>query len=219
MPGTLQVDFTANYTGDHRVCWRIGPSGPYDCTTIVTCAGLGLTCSALISVDLTPYNIQCDDITFEGYVQPVCYPEASTLGRTPFSVVYTPIWPCVFWEGTKDAGPNVILDFDDDCAGNPVSIENAIVGKTFYKCGPATPAPSSPNWTVTENPAKCCYDCKSVEFKNTFAGPSVIYYIDCVTLALVIESVALGDTIVRCIVNTSETVKSGSFDITYLADC
>tara|TARA_B110000503_G_scaffold97996_1_gene146915 strand:- start:292 stop:951 length:660 start_codon:yes stop_codon:yes gene_type:complete len=219
MPGTLQVDITANYTGDHRICWRIGTSGPYDCTTIITCAGLGLTCSAFISVDLTPYNIQCDDIIFEGYAQPICYPESAISGRIPFAVVYTPIWPCVFWEGTKNAGAGIVLDFGDDCAGNPVSITNSIVGKTFYKCGPSTPIPTSPDWTITENTLKCCYDCKTVDFKNTFPGDSIIYYIDCVTLAVVTETVAIGVSITRCIVNTSETVDTGSFDITYLADC
>lgn len=219
MPGTLQVDFIANYTGNHRVCWRIGTSGPYDCITIVPCAGLGALCSAYISVDLSAYNVQCDDIIFEGYVQPTCYPELSTDGRFPFSVLYTPIWPCVFWEATRDAGPNPILNFGDDCAGNPLSIESGLVGSVFKKCGPELPIPTSPNWTIVERTSNCCYDCRNVEFRNSSISDATLYYIDCTTLAVVVETVPAGITITRCIVNTSETVKVGTLDITYLGVC
>ena len=170
MPGTLQVDFTANYTGDHRVCWRIGPSGPYDCTTIVTCAGLGLTCSALISVDLTPYNIQCDDITFEGYVQPVCYPEASTLGRTPFSVVYNPIPPCEAVKFLCTTPACSGFDLGTGCHGALGPFNTKVLGEEFSFCydggitGPdfttSVEADAlAEGYSLVADPATCCYEC------------------------------------------------------------
>ena len=184
MPGTLQVDFTANYTGDHRVCWRIGPSGPYDCTTIVTCAGLGATCSALISVDLTPYNVQCDDITFEGYVQPVCYPESATSGRTPFSVLYSPIPPC---EAVNFlcADPIACTAFNlgTGCHGTLGTFQSKLTGEQFSICydggitGPdfttAVEADAlAAGYTLTADTVTCCYECieLTITFDDTYVG-------------------------------------------------
>lgn len=184
MPGTLQVDFTANYTGDHRVCWRIGPSGPYDCTTIVTCAGLGATCSALISVDLTPYNVQCDDITFEGYVQPVCYPESATSGRTAFSVVYSPIWPC----GAVNflcADPSACSPFDlgTGCHGSLGLLQTKVANEQFSICydggitGPDFTAAVEADaiaagYTLAADAVTCCYECieLTITFDDTYVG-------------------------------------------------
>jgi len=184
MPGTLQVDFTANYTGDHRVCWRIGPSGPYDCTTIVTCAGLGASCSALISVDLTPYNIQCDDITFEGYVQPVCYPEAAVSGRVPFSVVYSPIPPC----GAVNflcADPVACTSFDlgTGCHGTLGTFQSKLTGEQFSICydggitGPDFTAAVEADalaagYNLVADASTCCYECieLTITFDDTFVG-------------------------------------------------
>ena len=60
IPATITVNFTANYAGPHRVCWRIGASGPYDCTTSVTCTGGGNPCQAVITT--TVDNESCDDL-------------------------------------------------------------------------------------------------------------------------------------------------------------
>ena len=95
---TITVDFTSNYIGQHRVCWRIGSSGAYDCTTIVTCPGGGGACSATISVDVD--NETCDQVEFEGYVQALCQELASTNGRIPFSVTFTPSPSCTSWRVT-----------------------------------------------------------------------------------------------------------------------
>lgn len=87
---TITVDFTANYTGDHRVCFRIQGSGdPYDCTTIVNCTGGGAACQAIIT---TPVNTtSCDGtVTFEGYVQAACEDVLSTNGRLGWTADFVP---------------------------------------------------------------------------------------------------------------------------------
>lgn len=92
LAATITVEFVANYAGDHRVCWRLGSTGVYDCTTEVTCAGGGATCSATIAV--TVDDETCPDVTFEGYVQALCEDIGSLSGRVPFQVLYSPDQPC-----------------------------------------------------------------------------------------------------------------------------
>jgi hypothetical protein len=87
---TVTVDFTANYAGAHRVCWRIQGSGdPYDCTTIVNCVGGATVCQAIFTADVN--STSCDGIVvFEGYVQAACEDVSSLNGRLPFTVDFTP---------------------------------------------------------------------------------------------------------------------------------
>jgi len=91
-PASIDVSFNANYTGSHRVCWRIGSSGPYDCSTTVVCAGGGNPCST--SVGITVDDETCNDVTFEGYVQATCEDIGSLNGRVPFSITFTPNPTC-----------------------------------------------------------------------------------------------------------------------------
>lgn len=92
IPASIDVTFNANYTGQHRVCWRIGSSGVYDCTTTVVCGGGGNPCST--SIGITVDNETCDDVTFEGYVQASCEDVGSLNGRVPFSITFTPNPSC-----------------------------------------------------------------------------------------------------------------------------
>lgn len=92
IPATLTVNFIANYAGGHRVCWRIGTSGPYDCSTVVICAGGATPCSANIPISVD--NDTCSSITFEGYVQAVCETVGSLNGRVPFSSTFIPDPAC-----------------------------------------------------------------------------------------------------------------------------
>ena len=95
---TITVDFTANYAGDHRVCWRVQGSGdPYDCTTIVNCVGGGALCQAIFPADVN--TTSCDGtVTFEGYVQATCEDVLSTNGRLAFTVDFIPNPTCLRWE-------------------------------------------------------------------------------------------------------------------------
>lgn len=89
---TLTVDFTSNYTGDHRVCWRLVGDPTYDCSTIVNCTGGGNTCQAVILVPVDTETC-ADPILFEGYTQAVCEAEGSVNGRDPFSTQVTGVIP------------------------------------------------------------------------------------------------------------------------------
>lgn len=91
---TITVDFTANYAGPHRACFRIQGSGdPYDCTTVVSCVGGGTACQAIIT---TPVNTtSCDGtVTFEGYIQAACEDVLSTSGRLAFTADFVPTVVC-----------------------------------------------------------------------------------------------------------------------------
>lgn len=110
---TITVDFTANYSGNHRVCWRVQGSGdPYDCTTIVNCVGGGTTCSAVFTADVN--TTSCDGtITFEGYVQATCQDILSTDGRLLWTVDYTPTPTCLRHEITCDYVPIAEINMTD----------------------------------------------------------------------------------------------------------
>lgn len=88
VPATITVDFISNYAGVHRVCWRMGLSGPYDCTTLVNCAGGGTSCQATIPISVD--NETCDNVVFDGYVQATCNDEGSLDGRIPFQSTFVP---------------------------------------------------------------------------------------------------------------------------------
>lgn len=83
----LTIHFTANYVGNHLVCYRIQGSGdPYTCTT-VSCLGLGNPCQATFTI--TVDNETCDSVIYEGYVSADCEP--SVLVPFPdFTFVPTP---------------------------------------------------------------------------------------------------------------------------------
>lgn len=103
---TVSVDFDANYSGDHRVCWRVQGSGSaYDCTTIVNCVGGGSTCNAVFTVQVN--TTSCDgDVIIEGYIQAACEDILSTGGRLPFVTnAFTPTPTCLRYEITCERGP------------------------------------------------------------------------------------------------------------------
>lgn len=110
---TITVDFTANYAGDHRICWRVQGSGdPYDCSTVVSCVGGGTACQAIFTADVN--TTSCDGVvTFEGYVQAACEDEASVNGRLPFTVDFTPNVLCQRTEITCSRGPIESITIND----------------------------------------------------------------------------------------------------------
>ena len=82
--GTLDVTFDSNYNGNHVVCWRFNGSGPYDCSTVVSCTGGGASCT--VSIPFT-YTGACNAL-IDGYVQPECDPGASYI--VPFVIAFDP---------------------------------------------------------------------------------------------------------------------------------
>lgn len=89
VPANIVVDFTANYDGNHRVCYRIGNSGPYTCVTTICTIG---SCSANIPIFVD--NETCTTIQFNGYVQASCQDISSTIDRIPFSADFVPAPGC-----------------------------------------------------------------------------------------------------------------------------
>lgn len=95
---TLSITFTPQVSLNHRVCYKKTTDATYTCT-IVTGMVSGTPYTANINVTVPSGTESCDPITFEGYVQPTCEPEASNLNKTPFpNLTYTPDNPCLFWE-------------------------------------------------------------------------------------------------------------------------
>ena len=141
-PATLQIDFTSNYTGGHRVCWTITGGPPYDCTTIVNCLGGATACQALIPIMVD--SEQCGGpITFEGYIQAVCEDIASTVGRLPFNVDFTPDPTCDRYTITC-----VLAGVDTINVTNPGSTYNAgapVVTITETGAPPTIPATATAN--------------------------------------------------------------------------
>lgn len=120
IPGTITVNFTSNYAGPHRVCWRIGGTGPYDCTTIVNCGGGGAACTANIAV--TVDNETCDPVVFDGYVQATCQLEGSLVDRVPFTNTFTPNPSCKGYTLTCESVPVASVTIDNPGSGyNPMA--------------------------------------------------------------------------------------------------
>lgn len=90
VPVNLQINFTANYAGQHRACYRLAGSGSaYTCVNVTCAVG---ACTALIPVFVD--NETCVTVQYEGYVQPTCQDVASTDGRTAWSYTFTPSPTC-----------------------------------------------------------------------------------------------------------------------------
>lgn len=90
VPANIKVDFTANYIGIHRVCYRLGSSGAYTCVT-TDCTSLG-ACTKNIGIFVD--NETCDDVEYTGYVQPACVDISSTEKRVAWTYTFTPVPTC-----------------------------------------------------------------------------------------------------------------------------
>tara|TARA_R110002153_G_scaffold116125_3_gene259750 strand:+ start:9090 stop:10070 length:981 start_codon:yes stop_codon:yes gene_type:complete len=100
---SFTVNFSANTTGDHYICYRTqgaAPATPFICTTEnVTSAG---TNSVVIEI---PDNIYCDVFIFEGYIIAACEPQTDTTGNgfpdaaVTFSATFPQLTdPCPLYE-------------------------------------------------------------------------------------------------------------------------
>lgn len=91
---TINVTFTSNFAGCHRLFWRRGSVGPLNGPVEATppCTGSGNPCT--ISFYDVVDTEACANINYEGYVQACCQDVASLDGRVPFSVTYVPSPVC-----------------------------------------------------------------------------------------------------------------------------
>lgn len=177
-PATITVNFTPNYTGNHRICYRIQGSGdPYVCT--------------IVNAPATSYGIPvmvdhetCEDVTFEGYIQPLCQEEESEEGRIPFTVTFTPEPSCniyrIAYTGIGEAAPVTMYD----CSGeSAIAISDELTGSGFTidMCSPEPP-PSSETYSVTLLEDRYCIcECIEVEFdvEDEVDSERTVWYTDC----------------------------------------
>ena len=100
---TINVNFTSNYVGCHRLFWRKTPSGAYTGPVEATppCTGGGNPCT------ITFYDVvdteSCSPIEYNGYVQACCETIDSANGRIPWTVTFTPSATCLPVEITCSA--------------------------------------------------------------------------------------------------------------------
>lgn len=123
MAGVIQLTFTANYTGSHRICWREGSSGAYDCSITVGCTS-GNSCTVDIPVDTD--NQTCEVREFEGYVQPTCVDEESIEKRVEFSNTFTPVNTCQSYTVTCDTTSVESITVESGGSGYPQSPPPAV---------------------------------------------------------------------------------------------
>ena len=129
VPATITVNFTSNYTGNHRVCYRLGGVGLYNCTTIVACLGGGTPCSTTINV--TVDDEACTDYVYDGYVQAVCEAEASTTGRVAWTATYTPTNACFSILFTAGGGGGSLLPISQDLTTPPIGSPNMELPQSY----------------------------------------------------------------------------------------
>lgn len=201
---TIDIDFQAEFAGDHRVCWRIQGSGdPYDCSTIVTCAGGGTPCATAFTT--TVNDTSCDgDVTFEGYIQATCENLASLAGRLTWTVSFTPVPVCVRYEISSpvgqnswdSAGPGVNPGSGQlftDCSGvDTFRLDDIFENEPFAVCV-IDGDPSAllldagdPGGNLVVNKVGCCISadsdstvCTNVNIENSSGGPLIAQVTEC----------------------------------------
>jgi hypothetical protein len=112
---TINVTFTSQYSGLHRVCYRPVGTVPYTCFTVL-CSGFSTPCS--YPIPITVDNETCDEVEYEGYVQAACEEESSETGRIPFEISFVPNPTCLRLEAT--------------CVGVPINNVTITNGGTGY---------------------------------------------------------------------------------------
>ena len=197
-PGTITVNFTAEYAGPHRICWRQCGVGQYVCTNIINCVGGGNVCSAVISVMVNPES--CDPVCFEGYIQATCNPEGSSTGQVPWTTTFTPNPGCKLYQLRYDPsepclnppqlGPVIpTVDMQLNCNGTARPDVVLYCESAILLCS-ASIIPNLPAGYEMTLFDGCCYDCTQYTVTITQACPeclldgSSMYYIDCNTREL-----------------------------------
>lgn len=91
---TINVNFTSNYVGCHRLFWKRSTASTYNGPVLASppCLGNGNPCT--ISFYDTVDTESCTAIQYEGYVQSCCRDVTDTAGRIAWTVTYTPNPSC-----------------------------------------------------------------------------------------------------------------------------
>jgi len=193
-PATITVTFTANYTGLHRICWRVCGVGSYVCTNLVDCVGGGNVCSATVSIMVDPES--CDPVCFEGYIQAACNPEGSSTDQVLWNATFIPSPACKAFSITCTdtlgaCGVISAIEMGLNCDGTVRPAVGPIdpMG-SIYVCNTGI-IPILPAGYEMIEVDMCCYDCTEYSAVVDPANPgdsldgSSLYYIDCATRQLV----------------------------------
>jgi hypothetical protein len=94
MPALLNVTYTPNYIGNHRICFRTTQPS-YCCYTDDSASVIGTPKTIVIDLDEfetclqdLPVQIGCEGGTVDGYVQPFCVDQGSDLNRVLFTAQF-----------------------------------------------------------------------------------------------------------------------------------
>jgi len=99
MPALLNVTYTPNYVGNHRICFRTTQPS-YCCYTDDSFSVIGTPKTIVIDLDEfetclqdLPAQVGCEGSTVDGYIQPFCVDQGSDLNRVLFTAAF-PSEPC-----------------------------------------------------------------------------------------------------------------------------
>ena len=210
-PATITVNFISNYTGPHRVCWRIQGSGnPYVCTNIVDCLGGGNNCQAVINTMVDSES--CDTTIFEGYIQATCNAEGSATGQVPFTVTYVSDPSCKAYLLINETGSPAVFtsaDLGVNCDGSIRAGLTLADTASFYLCGIAgMPTETIEDYNVALASEICCSKCRTYQVSSATPG-DIAYYLDCTTkqiLELVLTTLPVSICAVENSVTAANTI-------------
>jgi hypothetical protein len=99
MPALLNVTYTPNYIGSHRICFRTTQPS-YCCYLDDSASVIGVPKTTVIDLDEfetclqdLPSQVGCGDTPLDGYIQPFCVDQGSDLNRVSFTADF-PSTPC-----------------------------------------------------------------------------------------------------------------------------
>lgn len=117
---TITVNYTANYAGDHRICYRQVGDTLYCCLTHTVAAAGPQTFVIDFAVpadycDTDPEEVPVPVVSdctanYEGYIQPTCEDIASLNNRTAFTADFTTVPTCMRYDiGCDESGIEEIV--------------------------------------------------------------------------------------------------------------
>lgn len=105
MPALLNVTYTPNYIGNHRICFRTTQPS-YCCYTDDSASVIGVPKTTVIELDEfetclqdLPAQVGCEGSVVDGYIQPFCVDQGSDLNRVPFTATFAAS-PCTPYKVT-----------------------------------------------------------------------------------------------------------------------
>jgi hypothetical protein len=200
MAGTLDITWnnpTPPPLGSYRVAYRYpawngnAASAGYPAYVIVGATCFTPTCLESIVLPILTDDA-CEPLNIDGYVQAGCEPNDGITNIEPFSITFTPAEPCnavQFEVITPDTSAPVGIG--NNCDGNPYgTLQGKAPGEIFNICYPGGVAGMGPvlegniiaaGYSLTDNPAICCYECQEVTIIYTDLALGRVQYVDCST--------------------------------------